>query len=129
MKARTKVKAGAVQYNHNEAMVEDRSEPETLEVKTEIKAGIIYFNHNEAMVEDRDESKASSTWATPPTGTGRLSPPTKSAPKPKPKPRTRTARSARTTASPGRGPSRSSLPGRRGRFTSRSRSRSTRRAR
>ena len=48
MKTKTNVKAGAP--NHNEAQVRDTNQAAGLRVKTRVKAGLMGTNHNEALV-------------------------------------------------------------------------------
>jgi hypothetical protein len=63
MKVKTQVKAGGLQFNHNQTLVRDRT-PATagprpqgrrqgLKVKTQVKAGGLGYNHNQTLVRDR----------------------------------------------------------------------------
>ena len=50
MKVNTNVKAGGIDWNHNESIARDKEKTNSLKVKTNIKAGGIDYNHNESMV-------------------------------------------------------------------------------
>jgi hypothetical protein len=52
MKAKTRVRAGALSLNHNETMVRDVPKAVALRVKTKVKAGALTTNHNETLVRD-----------------------------------------------------------------------------
>ena len=52
MKTKTRVKAGGLNLNHNEALIRDVPKTTTLRVKTQVKAGIMTTNHNETLVRD-----------------------------------------------------------------------------
>jgi hypothetical protein len=54
MKVKTHVKAGGMQFNHNQTLVRDRppAPRPVLKVKTRVKAGGISWNHNQTLVRD-----------------------------------------------------------------------------
>jgi hypothetical protein len=53
MKTKTRVKAGGLQFNHNETLVREARQANGLKVKTKVKAGGISMNHNETLLCDR----------------------------------------------------------------------------
>jgi hypothetical protein len=57
MQVKTKVKAGALHYNHNQTLVRDRVPRQPLKVKTHVKAGRIQLNHNQTLVRDQAKRK------------------------------------------------------------------------
>ena len=54
MKVKTHVKAGGMQFNHNQTLLRDRGPAprQGLKVKTHVKAGGLQFNHNQTLVRD-----------------------------------------------------------------------------
>ncbi|MGH8065211.1 MAG: hypothetical protein ACRERE_08225 [Candidatus Entotheonellia bacterium] len=57
MKTKTRVRAGALSLNHNEALVRDSAKGKGLKVKTRVKAGILTTNHNETLVRDTRQKR------------------------------------------------------------------------
>jgi hypothetical protein len=63
MQVKTKLKAGGLQFNHNQTLVRDRTRAtaglrpqgkrQGLKVKTQVKAGGLKSNHNQTLVRDR----------------------------------------------------------------------------
>jgi hypothetical protein len=50
MQVKTRIKAGGLNWNHNETLVRAPSQAQGLKVKTRIKAGGVTLNHNETLV-------------------------------------------------------------------------------
>ena len=63
MKVKTQVKAGGLNFNHNQTLVGNRAQTtagahpqgkhQSLKVKTQVKAGGLNFNHNQTLVRAR----------------------------------------------------------------------------
>ena len=50
MQVKTRIKAGGLNFNHNETLVRTPKPAPGLKVKTHVKAGGLSFNHNETLV-------------------------------------------------------------------------------
>ena len=50
MQVKTRIKAGGLNFNHNETLVRTPSQAKGLKVKTRVKAGGLTLNHNETLV-------------------------------------------------------------------------------
>jgi hypothetical protein len=57
MQVKTKLKAGALNYNHNQTLVRDRVQRQPLKVKTKLKASALHYNHNQTLVRDQAKRK------------------------------------------------------------------------